>query len=338
MPDIYGSHTYPESRRTFSRPYAAYFRRLCFTENEKAVAAFREALHEIGKEFIGLPHDWRTDVDRHLPRHFMPVFWHEDTVASMVETPNYHAYRKTLSEEGRGALDTIVRAVKKNKEDNKKRSDDQYIPYDVAGLTPVFKALWQADWLIDPRLTSMEELFFCVGDDSASLMEKKSRYIPNDEGVFEASLEWAAMAENAKRIAHAFLYSRLAQHYGETDPDSLSVVQKVEALIDKGGEVNVIATLRNAPETYMKQSVIEERREGFFTECWRVLCRKISPQQPQQKEMLLPRVLGLAESASAIVADYKRLRDGRWASEALDSLKRLSLNPPKQLNDRRCET
>jgi hypothetical protein len=125
-----------------------------------------------------------------------------------------------------------------------------------------------------------------------------------------ATLAWMARPVNAHRVARGFLYSRLAQHFGETGPVGLDVARKVAVELDNGAGFSVIATLRDSPDDYVF---------GVQVSSPGVLGRVFGRGAAAQRHDILNRE-SLAATAERIVDDYHRLKTGKWATMQLDRL------------------
>ncbi|MDE2029946.1 MAG: hypothetical protein KGI97_05200 [Alphaproteobacteria bacterium] len=314
MTGTYGTKTYPQSRRMYSTPYPCYQQRLLPSEEAKSIAIFKDALAEIGENLIGAPFNYCFDMDKFLAPYFSPSMHNEDTVIAFSGTKAYQAYKSTLSPEGREALDFITTHIAAHKASKTygTPSQDNVIPinhkhpYDTQKLAKAFKNLWKDDILLDPRLTQAEEFFFCAPQSTDPA--KDNRMLPyTDEDRYRASLEWMIAPKNAQQIALMFLYSRLAQHYGETDSRSLKIAKNVAALIENGKENDVIDTLMHSPRRYWLQAQAAGKGAlHLFRLAFTILA---APK--------IRKPVGLALSAANMIKDYKRLRDGSWATNQL---------------------
>ena len=309
--EIYGNETYPTSRRIHSRPHDNWGGEPTGSEENDQLDKFKQALFELGDTLIGSPFEYCCDVDRFPTPSFLPTFWHEDAITAFQGTAGYIKYRQSLPAGSGQALDKIVTQVVDKRNSKERRGD--YItfsrPYGVPELQRAFKDLWQDDIFIDARLYHTEKLFFCAANDI-----HRMSFGYHETSRLEATLEWMAEPENARRLALMFLYSRLAQHYGERDPRSFMIATSVAGQIGAACEKNVIQTLSYHPLSYIAPaSVVGQVREGIA---------RLFPSASSR--MLKPEVqnpAGLRQSASAMVADYKRLCDGSWAKQQIGQLR-----------------
>lgn len=322
---MYGNDTYPASRRIYSRPYPCYFQHLYDKPIDKEMAEFREALHSIGEDLLGKPFDWNLDVDFRASQWFSPPFWNENKVTELTSARN--KMKASLPMEAQIALDAIIGHIAQAKVlepvPGKHNSFQRQTPYDTALLAKNFKVLWQHDIMLDARLTQAEEMFFY------------SDRLANDDFHYRApanlaaSLDWVAQPENAKRVALMFLYSRLAQHYGEVDPRSFAFAQKVAAELDGGGRAAVIEKLRSLPASYYAETAGAKKplHVSFFEAAYMRVAPFIAPLKNifiretgadyadgrDNNRGGLVNAAALAASAQTMADDYLRLADGSWA-------------------------
>lgn len=322
---MYGNDTYPASRRIYSRPYPCYFQHLYDKPIDKEMAEFREALHSIGEDLLGKPFHWSLDTDFSAVQWFSPPYWNEDKVTELRRARN--KMKASLPLEAQIALDAIVGHIAQAKimvpVPGKHNTVQRQTPYDVSLLAKNFKVLWQHDIMLDARLTYAEDMFF----HSDTMM--KDDFHHRTSANLAASLDWMAQPENAKRVALMFLYSRLAQHYGEVDPHSFAFAQKVAAELDGGGRAAVTGKLRSLPASYYAESfgakqplhrafleAASMRVAPLLTSLKETFVRGIGLDSADERDNNtggLVNAAALAASAEAIVDDYLRLADGSWA-------------------------
>lgn len=239
----YGKRAYPASSRLYSRPYA-WSSSADLPEPERKIAELQKILHGIGELVIGRTYDdFCCDTDRYLP----------DAVAGDLETARYLAdennaytiekYADRLTNAGRRALDTLFAEMRRAE------ASRSFIKLDI--VLGSMKTLWAEDPSIDPRLTCMETVFMSAADDIRLTNDiERLEHRHSDPHRFKATLEWAARPQNAAAIAGMFLYSRLAQHFGETNPGSLVFARTVhDDLANKRGKM-ARRRLTGEPEAY----------------------------------------------------------------------------------------
>lgn len=311
---MYGNDNYPHSRRIWSRPFSGFHHR--DDAPDRAVMKLREALHEIGKELIGEPFHPCCDLgyeDPRAPRWFSPSSWRERDVTQNADVAR--AYARTLPADAGPALlavvDQIVRGEATEPVPGKSNHIRRVHPHDVPRLLVDIQNFWHGSLLDDARVTHAEELFFYTADTAASSMYHYDR----EPQRLAATLAWMARPANADRVARGFLYSRLAQHFGETNGVGLTVAKKVSAELDNGGVYNVIATLRESPDDYVFGA--QDTSSG-------VLGRLFARGAAAQRHDILNRE-SLADTAERITDDYHRLKSGKWAARQLEML-----SPPRR--------
>lgn len=300
---MHGNHKYPNSRRMTSRPYYGFLH----THKERqplTLHIFKNALLDIGQSMVGHPFYYCCDVDRFPTPCFSPSFFSITPIVKYTETGDFQQYRTCLPESVRQALDNITKVLVDTEEIDRKRAEGKKIEpfaYDLSDLTASFKVYWDHDTMMDARIIHAEELFF-RGNEQKTLHgeEGKERYI--------ASLEWMAHPENASRVALMFLYSRLAQHFGETNDDSWPIAQAFAERLDQGG--NDKDVIESAPQ--MLEDYLSLRQHGGDG-------RENLKLRDDNKNPNI-NVAALKQSMPQMVEDYHDLRTGRWAKEQIIAL------------------
>ena len=306
---MYGNDNYPHSRRIWSRPFSGFHHR--DDAPDRAVMTMREAVHEIGKELIGEPFHACADIHYEhprWPRSFSPTSWRERDLID--NCPAAQAYARTLpSDSGPSLLavvDQVVRGATMEPVPGQHNTVRRVHPYDMPRLPIDIQNFWHGSLLDDARITHVEELFFYTGDTPASAMYHYDR----EPDRLAATLSWMARPVNGHRVACGFIYSRLAQHYGETGTIGHEVARKVVADLDNGDGYRVITTLRESPDDYVFGA-----QSPSPTGLGRLFGRGASA----QRHDILNRE-SLADTAGRIVDDYHRLKTGKWAAMQLDRL------------------
>lgn len=306
---MYGNDNYPHSRRIWSRPFSVFHNR--DDAPDHAVMKLREALHEIGKALIGEP--FHPCADLHYehprwPRHLCPTRWHESDVTNNAAAAQ--AYARTLPSDAGPSLlavvEQIVRGEAMEPVPGQYNTVRRVHPYDMPRLITDIQNFWHGSLLDDVRITHAEELFFYTGDTAASAMYHYDR----EPDRLAATLSWMANPVNGHRVACGFIYSRLAQHFGETGAIGHEVARKVVADLDEGNGYRVIATLRESPDDYVFGAQ-ETSSAG--------LGRLFGRGAAMQRHDILNRE-SLAATAQRIVDDYYRLKTGQWATMQLGML------------------
>lgn len=208
---------YPHSRREYSRPFSSYQT----NHDENMPAKFRDALLSFGEDFLGDPFYFNLDLNKPAP-YFSPTSWDEDAIFKFSKTLDYAKLVNNVSEDVGRAYEALIQQVENNKGVPNRK-------YNRAVLKQALETIWVNDWMIDPRLTVAEKIFFHFPHSLNCEFGSLNR--PEEIERFRDSMAWLAIPTNADRVAKAFLYSRMAQHWGETDPKVLLQVNEIhEAL------------------------------------------------------------------------------------------------------------
>lgn len=322
MSESYGNRTYPGSRRIYSRPFA-WSSSADLPEPERKIAELQKILHEIGELVIGRTYgDFCCDTDRYLPHAIGGTLVTSRYLAVENNAHTIEEYGDRLTLAGRKALDTLLAEMRRAEA---KRS---FIKPDIV-LGPM-KTLWAEDPSIDPRLTCMETVFMSAADDirltnDMELFEHRH----SDPQRFMATLEWAARPQNAKAIAGMFLYSRLAQHFGETNPGSLVFAKAVHDDLASGQGKMVLRRLTREPEAYYLDAtgqdiplMLAQRNVAARTVPFLFNGLARGPAIKNRDALIA--------SIPAMVKDHGRLLDGSWARRNSHDMERktASLSKP----------
>lgn len=269
--NIYGNRTYPFSNRIYSRPHACYFRHLYKTQDEKDLNALKEILFDVGTCIVGAPFRYCCDLD-YLPERTPHYFsHHKQKLSDLTKSDAYKKYLNGLPSDAAATVETIAGHI------------NQKSMIDACKIKPDLLSLWESDIMIDPRLATAEDIFFHAGHDRPFYYsEHLSSSILTCRESFEATLNWMAKPENAKRIALMFLYSRLAQHFGETNPSSLAFAKLVDERLRASGTTMPLEYASVGPC---------ENKAGFLA------------------------------SKHNIVTDHKCLSNGTWALWTLETIR-----------------
>jgi hypothetical protein len=307
MSDHYGNENYPHSRRLYSRPFSGW------SGERTPVDVLRHDLLELGDRLIGGPFDTCCDLFYVEPlrgaRSFWPFRSEEEAVAN---SRAVFALKMNLSADSAAALQDIVAQIVRCSKTEKIPGSENRIrrvaEYDMGKLKHDFCVLWDGDFMIDPRLTHAEDLFMSIGDTPAS---NHYRYDSLQKaGYLGATLRWMREPVNAARVAQAFLYSRLAQHFGETQPSSVKIATHAAHEIDAGRGDDLVRALRTDPQSVAAAARGDDETPSPLAYMFR-------------KSGTVPDILNadsLADTAQRMVADYTRLKDGTWADAQLSLL------------------
>ena len=296
MKDTYGNGTYPFSSRIISRPFL-------FAQNGDSPNPDRDiflhSLLELGKSLIGDPFRGCCDIDRYPAASISIPYWYEDVIATFSQSSGYTIQKLISSETTQAAMDSIIEQVSNHRKylANKQGLNPGRGGYDIPALVTAFKTLWRENMFLDARLELAEEIFFSAADG----VGRSRLYCLLDKERAQATLEWMARSNNARRVAFMFLYSRLAQHYGEWDEMTQSTVSRVIEDLTAGKRNEAIQTLAFDPERYIVPKPGMRRSEN----------------QPARE---IQERAGLADSAAVMVKDYERLRNGSWARAMMREL------------------
>lgn len=301
---MYGNDRYPDSKRMYSRPFACYFQHL---SEDKERNAFRETLLDVGEDIISDFTFPVFDLDAHEKQHYFSTpFWNEEKINKFAETKAFRSYLNGLSEPEQKALLGITEQIKLHGYHGKDQGLKNDGKYDLEKLYQDFKTLWEHDPMLDPRLTAAEEFFFNAADNVCEHYLFKRGNAQNQQYI-KSNLQWMSQPENAHRIATMFLYSRLAQHFGETDPHSWQFALNVATDIREKGLGYVLQHLTNDPERYYYG--FSDKKKDPFRSCF----DKVSNSVKAGACAPFQNIKSLKDSASAILYDYNRLYEGTWA-------------------------
>lgn len=271
MTEMYGNRTYPFSRRIYSRPHACYFSHLYKTQDEKDLNALKEILFDVGTSIVGAPFRYCCDLD-YLPER-TPYYFsqHKQKLSDLTKSDAYKKYLNGLPIDAATAVETIAGHI------------NQKSMIDACKIKPDLLSLWESDIMIDPRLATAEDIFFHAGHDRPFYYNDRLSFSGLiDREAFEATLNWMAKPKNAERIALMFLYSRLAQHFGETNPSSFTFAKLVDERLRASGTTMPLEYASVAPC---------ENKAGFLA------------------------------SKHNIVTDHKCLSNGTWALWTLETVR-----------------
>lgn len=293
----------------WSRSFSSYDRDAASDQDDPRLRALRNDLHRIGESFLGGPFHVCCDVnykDERRGNYFSPPFWEERDIcqskAAVITVP-------WLADDAMAhAIRDIVGQIKQSSvfEDvpGQRNTIRRVVPYDMSRLTQSFLNLWDMDFMLDPRLTQAEEIFFCQKDDAVDGF----RY-DDEKPRLAATLAWMQQPANAQRLAFSFLYSRLAQHYGEYNPTSVTVTKNVVRAIDRGRSVTSMLERDPFSLTMLQEQTEEETSPLAFM---------FKPRAIPQDSIVAHKLL--VESAPQMVTDYRRLCNGSWAREQMERL------------------
>jgi len=315
----YVNDEYPNAQRTFSRPYHQQPRSMR-SDAENAEADFWDNLYELGYELIGGEENRCCDV------------YFSDLVNREEAFKNKKAIIENLGNYRMYGFPTPDNALIKIGIELQKENEEEI---DINFLRENMLILWDHNPMLDPRLVHAERMFAHIAE---SVVDNLYSYRSgeNRRERLEASLNWMAEDKNAHKIAQMFLYTRLAMHYGETDPYMpifAKTVQKdlVEAdeldapipVCDGYSDVHffghpVVNKFQDDPYGYYAEVLPQPITMG---ERFRFVWESLTYNPEKAAEEKIKNVDALRKTAESIVADHKRLYVGSWAQEKLDELK-----------------
>ncbi len=167
--------------------------------------------------------------------------------------------------------------------------------YDIEKLIEAFKTIWAHDWMLDARLTKAEEIF-------ASRSTARHTRTTSDLVNLKSSLEWMMQTENADRIARAFLYSRLSQHFGETDSKSVDLSDRIHAKLKDGNMASL------GSEVFAATNIMGIFARWVGSDFAPVYSKFVQPLNQKALWASLPNIL----------IDHTRILDGSWARQKLE--------------------
>jgi len=326
----YVNLTYPQARRIYSRPYACHFYKI---DQYPARLEFESSLLDMGIDMLGGLSSSCLDVDAYKKIHLlMTPHWNHRRIASFSMTDDYEPWLVQRSPEARSAINTITQVL------NKFSSDDPWIGEVYQRLQEPFIHFWDHEPMLDARLAMAERMFSCAqpGTPASCGFDDEERLVK--------SLDWMERPDNAARIGQMFLYSRLAQHFSETDPASFVFSNAVMKDILSGLEKEVIERLQKdpgafytektkAPEPFIMLADTQPKGQwgvGHLSALLRSQWDKVRASAPKTQTVL--NVKSLADTAPLIVSDFKRLHSGEWAQQQLSILGVLgAFSAPKML-------
>lgn len=293
--EAYVNIVYPFSRRMYSRPFHSWHH----TSNDgSTLNSFQDALHELGKDMLGDQFHKNLDIEAaRKQKNFAPSYWAEDRIYRFSKTAAFKSMLGGLPANVAKAYEFVANecfACGGFEGASKEKRG-----YDMQGLTEAFKAIWSHDWMLDSRIMLAEEIF------TARLALRSTTYSRVSGGDLQdlkTSLEWMMMPENASRVAQAFLYSRLSQHFGETDLRSREMAENIHAALKKGDMSALGKGVFEASNiTGAFALVAGMKMAGLFSKMMR-------PKNPQALWASLPNIM----------IDHTRLLDGSWARQQLE--------------------
>ncbi len=305
----YVNEVYPNARRMWSRPYSVYHH-----INRSPRFAFEDALFNMGKDLVGHPFQTSLDLEAYLPRWATTPHWNHDRIAAFSQTDDYQVWLQDRSPQAASAANFITASLRDISSYYAARQNV------YAGLREPFLSFWQDEPMLDPRLALAEELFVsCKTDGSLRALQF------DDEERLATSLNWMARPENARRIGQMFLYSRLAQHFGETDPASFTFSNAVMHDIVAGSAAQLIRRLQQNPVGYFQEKTGGAPTDTTDLSC---VCRgMLSLRNAWQSAQFFVGIShgilnagSLARTAGTIVSDFERLHSGMWAKGKLHEM------------------
>lgn len=308
----YVNEVYPEARRIFSRPYSSFHH-----ANRSPRFEFEDALFDMGKDLVGEPFETSLDLEAYLPQNCATTpFWNHDRIGAFSGTADYQVWLQDRSPQAAAAINFITTTLR-GIPSRSAASDNIY-----AGLRGPLLYFWQDEPMLDPRLALAEELFVtCKTDGSLRALSF------NDEERLVKSLYWMARPENARRIGQMFLYSRLAQHFGETDPASFKFSNAVMGDIVGGHADEVVRKLQQNAARYFTEKTQSSVLPLLTTDLAKTsfIGRGLIILREKWEDAKFSAGFGhdirnirsLAETAPAIVSDFNRLYSGAWAAGKL---------------------
>lgn len=168
----------------------------------------------------------------------------------------------------------------------------------------VLERMWNADWLIDPRLTAAEQFI-------EHHSEWRDPQYETDDTLFRRNLMWLACPDNAKRVGKAVLYSALAPHFHLGEKDMQAFVERLTTHPDGVGQI--IEGVRKPNALYVDvMSDATQRRSGIGG--WLSRRREIFTNAVYN---LTARDDSLVQMAPQIVEQYSAVCNSTWARAQL---------------------
>lgn len=319
MSQSYINEHYPKSNRTSSRPFYPYFNKLR-SEGENVEAERWHALFKLGHELIGGEESRCCDVYFSDTVNREEAFKKKQCILDNINSFGLHAFL---------AADAALKKISKTLE---QENDD----IDIAVLKENMEILWDYRPMLDPRLVHAERIFANIAESSVDNLYSY-REGENPKARLAASLTWMADKDNAPKIARVFLYSRLAQHYGEvnefvpvfTRQVQQDLIQEDELaspfpMYDEYTQIRVFGhpvanRLQDDPYGYYAEvlpqpiALVEK-----FNAAWKSI--NYNAEKAAQEHIANPD--NLKATAERMVSDHYRLFTGKWAEQKLQELKR----------------
>lgn len=305
MSEVYINTTYPESRRVYSRPFQCFHHKI---SDRVGLREFKEVLHDVGMDLIGKPFSYCADMqsDREQALCFFPPMWNINKMADFSNTKEYRNWLNTLPQEVRDSVQAIVKECVAH-------SNSSSVPFDTKLLKRSFETLWAYDLLLDARLTYIEDLFATQND------TPYCRNMGISSSLVTRSLEWAAKPQNAERIATMFLYSRIAQHFGEDTGQPLEFVMKFKHDLQLGRGQKAIDLFQENPGRYYMDMMNDAQTPQELSGLSKFFKKLAGSDNITSRSIDIKGVESLRATIPTMMADYYRLATGEWAKSHIQN-------------------
>lgn len=302
--------TYPQSAHITSRPYLFLYD-VTGDVHSDPVLSLKYALLLVGKDFIGGNQyacaNTSKEYLRHHESHLADIkhFQNIGKIHNLINRPAIKDYLNELPNDLRQSIEFI----------SKKSPAAPQSKDDLIKAMQHFENIWAYDMTLDPRIMLVED-YFLMRNHNPYQEGLHARNVDRPDLV-TTTLEWASLQENSSKIATMFLYSRIAQHFGKTDPQSMKFTKKFIQELTLGHGEKAAEAFAKSPDTYFIKLLNEDRAAIERNQQQSFLARIFSLCTSRARAINVKDRNALVKSAPKMIEDFWTLNSGKWAKDKM---------------------